>query len=166
MVRACDFGGKPDSVTAGRSSSQGYSEGGKWPQDPVDTLGLDSPAWVRVFCITIRSWPWARKIHNPCMTLLLKNPEKIPGIPSTWKPESKITNAGGGQHMFPVRSTLTGRTVRQASTYLFLRMKLLLENLKLCCGTHDMLVPMLLGSGRDAAPLWKKAKHSFCDDWG
>lgn len=50
--------------------------------------------------------------------------------------------------MFPVRSTLYAEgTVRQASSYLFLRMKLLLENLKLCCGTHDMLVPILLGSG-------------------
>lgn len=57
--------------------------------------------------------------------------------------------------MFPARSMLTGGTVRQASSYLFLRMKLLLENLKLCCGTHDMLVPILLGSGRALAPLWK-----------
>jgi len=29
-------------------------------------------------------------------------------------------------------------------SYLFLRMKLLLENLKLCWGTHDILLPMLI----------------------
>lgn len=33
---------------------------------------------------------------------------------------------------------------RLNSSYLFLRMKLLLENLKLCWGTHDILLPMLL----------------------
>lgn len=109
---------------------------------------LDSPAWVRVFCITIWSWPWAHKIHILFIAPVAQKPEKILRIPSSWKPESKITNVSRGQHMFPVRSTLyVGSAVRQASSYLFLRMKLLLENLKLCCGTHDMLVPILLGSG-------------------
>lgn len=31
--------------------------------------------------------------------------------------------------------------------YLFRRRKLLLENLRLCWGTHDMLVPMMLLGG-------------------
>lgn len=35
---------------------------------------------------------------------------------------------------------------RSDTSYLFLRMKLLLENLKLCWGTHDMLLPMLPSS--------------------
>ncbi len=34
--------------------------------------------------------------------------------------------------------------VDSRGSYLFLRMKLLLENLKLCWGTHDILLPMLI----------------------
>lgn len=112
---------------------------------------LDSPAWVRVLCTTIWSWPrtQAHRIHNLCITPLLKSLKKIPRIPSSWKPEF----GNNKRSQWGARS-LTG-TVGQASSYLFLRMKLLLENLKLCCGTHDMLVPILLGSGRGFAPPWK-----------
>lgn len=142
-----DFGGKPDSVTAGRSSSQSCRVGANGYRI-IDTLGQTrtSQAWVRVFCITIWSSPWAHKIHNLWFTPLLK-PWEIPRIPSSWKLKSKITNISQGQHMFFVKSALTDSTVWLSCSYLFLRMKLLLENLKLCCGTHDMLVPILLGSG-------------------
>lgn len=45
--------------------------------------------------------------------------------------------------MFRMKTSTIGIPVDTFS-YLFLRMKLLLENLKLCWGTHDMLLPMLL----------------------
>lgn len=159
-----DFGGKPDSVTAGRSSSQGCRVGANGYRI-IDTLGQTrtSQAWVRVFCIAIWSWPWAHKFHNLCFTPLLK-PWEIPRIPSSWKLKSKITNSSQGQHMFFVKSALTDSTVRLCCSYLFLRMKLLLENLKLCCGTHDMLVPILLGSGGFFARPWKP-KCSVYDEW-
>lgn len=48
-------------------------------------------------------------------------------------------------------------------SYLFLRMKLLLENLKLCWGTHDMLLPMLLSSMGVCAPLRKNC-CSLCNE--
>lgn len=91
-----DFGGKPDSVTAGRSSSQSCRVGANGYRI-IDTHGQTrtSQAWVRVFCITIWSWPWAHKIHNLCFTPLLK-PWEIPRIPSSWKLKSKITNSSQG----------------------------------------------------------------------
>lgn len=147
MGSASDFGGKLDLVTAGRSSSQGWREGANGHRillTPLARLSGMSESILHYHLILTVGPQNSQPLHHPRCS----NTEKIPRVPSSWKPESKITNVSRGQHMFPVRSTLyADGTVRQASSYLFLRMKLLLENLKLCCGTHDMLVPILLGSG-------------------
>lgn len=72
---------------------------------------------------------------------------EIPRTPSIWNTQSKITN-DSRHDMCSVWSKHTDTsTVRIPGqfccSYLFLRMKLLLENLKLCWGIHDMLLPML-----------------------
>lgn len=116
MGSASDFGGKPDLVTAGRSSSQGCREGANGHRillTPLARLSGMSES-IRHYHLILTVDPQnSQPLHHPRCS----NPEKIPRVPSSWKPESKITNVSRGQHV-PCEEHVVCRRYSEAGVFL------------------------------------------------